>query len=101
MHAKFRGPGTAASKLKEKGPACAPHARPFQNGVRLARSARRTRSATAAGIADRIRVRQIREQLRLRAEHGRQRIVAADLVAPGRGRGSHAADADGAEELAV
>src|SRR5262245_46887868 len=57
--------------------------------------------ALSTRVLDDIRIRQVGEQRRLRAEDGGQRVMGADLVAPLARLRRHAADADGAEELAV
>src|SRR5215831_15608788 len=84
-----------------KGPARLPARGPMVWLIRrLARGSRGTR-ARATRIGDCVGVWQVGQQRRLWAEYGRQSVVAADLVAPCRRGGRHAADADGAEELAV
>src|SRR5690242_21014679 len=91
---EHRTPTERVTITCEKGPACA---RPFLNierGFLPVRGACRALSRTAAGIADRERIRQVGQQLRLGAEHCSQGVIAADLVAPGRRTCGHATNAD-------
>src|ERR1051326_592453 len=88
------------NRPNKRAPRGLPAQGPCSGKRRLTRSCWRT-SAGAACVRDGIRIRQVGQQRRLRSEHGRERIVAADFIAPGGWRSGHPTHADCAEELTV